>query len=287
MAYDSPAALRTALEQRLQAESLATGIALNRLRRRVVFERIIFRIDAAEPGRWVIKGGMALEIRMPDRARTTKDLDLGLREDGTDATNLRERLIEALGVDPDDDGFTFAVGPATELDADEAGRPLWRFSVQASLAGKAFDGLKLDVAPRAEELEPTERVTLPTRLSFAGIAARPVELIDVNRHAAEKVHAFTRTYGDRPSSRVRDVVDLVLLIENEMLDMERTAEALTAVFAQRATHELPLTLPDPPPLWNDQYAALVADLSVGARTLDAALTLLRQWWLQLFPSQES
>ena len=124
MAYDSPVALRTALEQRLQSEAQATGIALNRLRRRVVFERIVFRIDAAEPGRWVVKGGMALEVRMPDRARTTKDLDLGLREDGIAAADLRDRLIDALATDPDDDGFTFAVGPATELSPDEAGRHL-------------------------------------------------------------------------------------------------------------------------------------------------------------------
>ena len=253
----------------------------------MVFERIVFRIDAAEPGRWVVKGGMALEVRMPDRARTTKDLDLGLRENGADAEDLRDRLIDALAADPDGDGFTFAVGPATELRADDAGRSSWRFSVQASLAGKQFDGLKLDVAPREEELEPTERVTLTSRLSFAGIGARSVELIDVNRHAAEKVHAFTRTYGDRPSSRVRDVVDLVLLIENELLDIDRTVAALRAVFEQRATHELPQSLPDPPSFWTDQYAALVTELIVEARTLDAALTLLRQWWLQLFPSQES
>ena len=287
MAYDSPAALRTALEQRLQSEAQATGIALNRLRRRVVFERIVFRIDAAEPGRWVVKGGMALEVRLPDRARTTKDLDLGLREDGIASAELRDRLVDALATDPDDDGFTFAVGPPIELVADETGRPSWRFSVQASLAGRQFDALRLDVAPRREELEPTERVTLASRLSFAGIKARSVELIDVNRHAAEKVHAFTRTYGDRPSSRVRDVVDLVLLIENELLDIDRTIEALHAVFAQRATHGLPQVLPDPPSFWIDQYASLVAELTVEARTLDAALTLLRQWWLQLFPSQES
>ncbi len=101
------------------------------------------------------------------------------------------------------------------------------------------------------------------------------------------MHAFTRTYSDRPSSRVRDVVDLVLLIENELLDVDRTVAALRAVFEQRATHDLPQSLPDPPSFWTDQYATLVTELTVEARTLDAALTLLRQWWLQLFPSQES
>ena len=284
MAYDSPASLRAALEQRLHVESQQSGIVVNRLRRRVVFERLVGRLNRAEPGRWVVKGGMALEVRLPDRARTTKDLDLGLREDGVEPGDVRDRLIDALAADLDSDGFTFLVGPASELGADEAGRNSWRFSVQAALAGRAFDGLKLDVAPRAEELEPTEQVLLQTALAFAGIESRWVELIDVNRHAAEKVHAFTRTYSDRPSSRVRDVVDLVLLIENELLDNARTVTALHAVFEQRATHELPSSLPSPPSFWIDQYANLVADLTVKARTLDAALALLHDWWQRLFPS---
>jgi Nucleotidyl transferase AbiEii toxin, Type IV TA system len=112
MSYDSPAALRTALEQRLQVESQQSGIVVNRLRRRVVFERLVGRLNRAEPGRWVVKGGMALEVRLPDRARTTKDLDLGLREDGVEPGELRDRLIDALAADPDSDGFTFLVGPA-------------------------------------------------------------------------------------------------------------------------------------------------------------------------------
>jgi predicted nucleotidyltransferase component of viral defense system len=253
----------------------------------VVFERIASRIDRAEPGRWVVKGGMALEVRLADRARTTRDLDLGLREDEVDGADLRDRLIEALATDLDSDGFVFAVGPAAELGADEAGRSSWRFSVQASLAGRPFDGMKLDVAPRSEELESTERVALRSSLSFAGIDAGVVELIDINRHAAEKIHALSRTYGERPSTRVRDLVDLVLLIEHDFLDRARTAAAVDAVFAQRATHRVPLVLPDPPPFWEASYENLVSDLDIGARTLTEALELLRHWWQLIVPHLES
>jgi predicted nucleotidyltransferase component of viral defense system len=287
MSYGSAAALRAALEHRLQSEAQETGVALNRLRRRVVFERIVSRIESAEPSHWVVKGGMALEVRLAGRARTTKDLDLGLREDEVDGAELRDRLIDALATDLDSDGFAFAVGPAAELAADEAGRNSWRFSVQASLAGRPFDGLKLDVAPRSEELASTERVTLRSSLSFAGIDASSVDLIDINRHAAEKIHAFSRTYGERPSSRVRDLVDLVLLIENDLLDFAHTATAIDAVFSQRATHPVPRVLPDPPAYWEDQYARLVADLTVEARTLTEALELLRRWWQQAISYLES
>lgn len=72
------------------------------------------------------------DLRTRWRKRTTRDeivealaakgIDLGLREDGIAAADLRDRLIDALATDPDPDGdgFTFAVGPATELGADEA-----------------------------------------------------------------------------------------------------------------------------------------------------------------------
>lgn len=72
MTYETPKAMRTALEQRLLTRSQATGISLDRLRRRVLFERIVARLQAAEPGLWVIKGGMALEVRLSDDARLTR-----------------------------------------------------------------------------------------------------------------------------------------------------------------------------------------------------------------------
>jgi hypothetical protein len=262
-------------------QSRESGLALSRLRRKVLFERVVRRIDSAEPGRWVVKGGMALEVRLPSQARATKDLDLGLREDDVEAQALRDRLIDALAEDLDSDGFTFAVGPAARLGADEAGRRSWRFSIQAALAGRPFDGLRLDVVPRSEELEPTERVVLPSSLGFAGIQAPTVELIDANRHAAEKIHAFSRIYGDQPSSRVRDIVDLVLLIENDLLDAAQMAASVNAVFAQRATHPVPGILPSPPSSWAEQYAYLVTDLTVEARTLAQALQLVGRWWQQV------
>lgn len=50
MTYRTPQALRTALEERLLTQSETTGVALDRLRRRVVFERVLARLHSAEPG---------------------------------------------------------------------------------------------------------------------------------------------------------------------------------------------------------------------------------------------
>lgn len=115
MTYQSAPALRTALERRLLERSTETGASLDRLRRRVMFERIIARMQAAEPGQWVLKGGMALEVRLRDDARLTKDVDLGLRDDVNSAPDLYERLIDILTVDLDHDYFIFTTGPPERL----------------------------------------------------------------------------------------------------------------------------------------------------------------------------
>src|SRR2546427_9617954 len=64
MVYDTPAAFRQALETRLLRDAQDRGIDINRLRRGLVFERLLIRLDLAEPGLWVAKGGMALEWRV-------------------------------------------------------------------------------------------------------------------------------------------------------------------------------------------------------------------------------
>ncbi len=74
--YGTPQAFRTALEDRLRNLAQEQGIDLQRLRRRVAFERLLARFfeDAGAP--WLLKGGFALELRWQDRARSTVDLDL-------------------------------------------------------------------------------------------------------------------------------------------------------------------------------------------------------------------
>lgn len=48
---------------------------VNRLRRQVAFERLLVRL-AADGDTWILKGGLALELRLANQCRSTKDLDL-------------------------------------------------------------------------------------------------------------------------------------------------------------------------------------------------------------------
>jgi len=116
-------------------------------------------------------------------------------------------------------------------------------------------------------------------LTFAGLAPSiTVPAIDVDQHAAEKFHALTRIYGDRPNTRVKDLVDLVLLIELDLIDPIRLTDRVHTVFQVRATHPMPAELLEPPSAWRDDYLALIRELDIGARTIDDAMAVVRAIW---------
>lgn len=278
MIYETPSAFRMALEARLGAHSRAARMDLNRLRREVVFERLLVRLERADPGRWVLKGGMALEVRWRYRARSTRDLDLALRADAATGEEIRLALAAPLAGDPDGDWFLFAVGAPQALGALEAGRAGWRFPVAATLAGRRFGAVNVDVVVRRQEIAGTDRVRLPGLLAFAGIGAAEVEVIDRRQHFAEKLHALTRTYGNRPSTRVKDLADLVLLIDDGLEPSVELLAITRRLFASRASHELPGHLPDPPRDWAVRYIELAGELDASAKTLDAAMAVLRGYW---------
>jgi predicted nucleotidyltransferase component of viral defense system len=285
--YETAQAFRMALEQRLLSRSKETKVSLDRLRRRVLFERIVSRLQVAEPSLWVLKGGMALEVRLLDEARLTKDIDLGLRSDIADAEELRERLIETLAAGVDGDQFTLIVGPVKRLMEDDGGRLTWRVKVAAELAGRPFGMVQLDVSPRPHELDATDLVQLPNSLDFAGIPAPLVEIVDVNRHAAEKFHGMLREYGDRDNTRVRDLVDLVILIEHELLEPSALAAAVRLVWSERDGVSPPATLPSLPPSWLGRYERLVAEHNVEAMSFPAAVSTVVAIWTEMFPTEET
>jgi hypothetical protein len=171
------------------AQSKATGVDLGRLRRQVSFERLLARLAGGQAGTtsWVLKGGFALELRLGNISRTTRDLDLATLDGELDGQRMWSHLRAALEEDVDGDYFIFAVAAPRPLAADMAGHPGWRFSVDVRLAGKSFAMVRIDVVARAEEIsDAIEPLTFSSALAFAGLAPSVTVLaIDVEQRAAE------------------------------------------------------------------------------------------------------
>lgn len=258
MNYENAAAFRMALERRLLDRSRATGMSLVRLRKAVVFDRLLARLMAAVPGRWVLKGALALDYRLGSGTRTTKDMDLGRQDDEEAAT---ADLLKAQAADLGD-FFVFAIEKTDRLDQLRDGAAV-RYHADCDVAGRRFDSVTVDVA-FGDPIAQPEVLTSPDLLAFAGIEPLQVPAIPLPQHIAEKVHAYARMYGSEgiPSTRVKDLIDLVLVAHSSQLQAGDLREALTRTFESRQSQSLPKDLPKPPDGWRVPYRRMATDLGL-------------------------
>lgn len=262
MSHESARALRTALEQRLKNQategSSLDAALLSRLRKRVTFERFLARLKAIAPEDWVLKGGFALELRLGNLARTTRDIDVdwGLAEDDA-LEHLRRAAAHDIG-----DFFRFRIEKAN-LQADVEGQGQ-RWRLIAELDAKEFETVLVDVGIETEPLREPAQLSLPTALDFAGQRAVEIPVLRLEQHLAEKTHAYTRRYGaeGKPSSRVKDLVDMTLVATTLALEAGDLRSALVEIFDQRATHPLPEALPAPPADWRRTWRGFADELPI-------------------------
>ena len=83
-------------------------------------------------------------------------------------------------------------------------------------------------------------------------------MIGREQQFAEKIHAYTLP-RNTPNSRVKDLVDMALLIGSVGLDKQRILDALRMTFDRRGTHDLPAGLVPPPADWQIQFHALAEE----------------------------
>ncbi len=258
MKYATPGAFRTALEQRLLTRAHEADLPIVRLRKLVVFERLLARLLVVAPGRWLLKGALALDLRLSARSRTTKDMDLARYDDEEAATT---DLLAAQALDLGD-LFTFAIERTGRLDAALEGAAV-RYHVAAALDGRPFEDVIVDISFADPVATVPEVLRGPDLLRFAAIDPIAVPAMPIAQHVAEKVHAYTRTYaGDRRSSRVKDLIDLVLIRSAIAFEADRVQGALHATFAGRDTHPLPTALPLPPADWGPAYRRLAREVGL-------------------------
>ncbi len=115
-------------------------------------------------------------------------------------------------------------------------------------------------------------------LSFAGIAPATFPMLPREVQFAEKLHAYTMPRSV-PNSRVRDLVDMVLLINEGKLPQGKTAEALKAVFTRRKTHAVPEVLEPAPPRWEGVFAEMAEECGLKIN-LKAGFEVLARFYLK-------
>ena len=287
MKSPTPAAFRQALEERLKQRERQTGEPLVRLRKRITFERFMVRLQEKKDNPWVLKGGFALELRLGERARMTKDLDLGvdLGYFGTTevtAATVARKLREDVSV-PGMDHFTFVVPEIGEPDLSIPGVTTFRYTVEARLNGRRFETNRIDVGLGDPLIPPFDTLESSDLLSFANIPRATLRTTSRSQHLAEKIHALTRPYEDRINTRVKDLADILLLLNLDLPKPQIVKKMISEIFAARKTHEIPNVIEPPPASWALSYSVMARELEIAETKLESAVTRINEYWKNLFP----
>lgn len=248
MKYASGSDFRKALEARLRKISLQEHSSLARLRKMVAFDRFLARLTASQPDRWILKGGLALQIRLGERARSTRDIDFLLVGS---PPNTHALLVEATSA-KQNDWFEFHVERMPSIEGISE-----RFHVRSLLDSRPFELFHVDVGVGDPMNDEAEKLSMPPLLAFAEIPPAVMPCFPITQQIAEKVHAYTRPHlSSAPSSRVKDLVDILLMAGLSSIPSGRLLLAIQSTFEARNTHPLPVKLSPPPVDWNTPFKKL-------------------------------
>jgi len=171
--YATANAFRRALEDRLKQEARLRGRPLEELRREFLFQRFLALLFSGPEGRWVIKGGASLLMRLAD-ARSSKDLDLlhlGEVEPEEAIAELREFTAPREG-----DYLTFVIGEGVSY---SRANPVVEISV-TSYIGALYGRFPIDLATELhlratpERIRPTPVVDLPGLAELPEVVVYPL-----------------------------------------------------------------------------------------------------------------
>lgn len=246
------------LERRLARVAREQGLDQERLRRWVSFLALCGALERAlQEGvldTYYLKGGVAMELRFAQRARSTKDVDLGI--EGTRVTRM-EKLSEALGLGFDE--FTFRV-KARVRQMEQADTV--RVEVAIQYRTRSWQTVEVDLGPasmgQVDMIEP--RVQGLVELGIP--VASPVRCLGIADQVAQKLHACT---GPAATGRARDVLDILLIDALGELDYADADSTARRVFEERATHPYPPRFVMPAE-WRLELEALAADLDFPLKT---------------------
>ncbi len=229
--YKTPHALEMAAKQVAKESPMDTNKALAGF----YFHRLLCRIFSTLDSPFVLKGGQGMLARTVD-ARYTRDIDLATcRLDLSSAIGELERLA-ALDLG---DFVTFELRTCEPIKADDDYREGCRITFGVHLGGREKQSVSVDLVSDQVECEKPDKVTPVDRLEVGDLPVFDYSVYPVSKAIAEKYCGIIERYGGKPSSRVKDLIDLVIYALTEEFDMPAVAKSIRRECALRS-----LTRPD-------------------------------------------
>jgi hypothetical protein len=229
--------LATSVRARLLNIAKAQSVDFNQVLVRFALERMLFRLgQSAHANHFVLKGALLFTLWYDMPHRTTRDADL-LGFGASDLAAIAQTFRDIASVEVND-GITF--DPASvrvEEIRKEAAYAGARVFIDADIA-RARCKTQIDVGfGDAVTPGPVEAVY---PVLIADLPAPHLRTYPVYTVVSEKLHAVA-VLG-MTNSRLKDYLDLSVLLERESLDVDMLANAIAATFTRRGM-AVPSSLP--------------------------------------------
>jgi predicted nucleotidyltransferase component of viral defense system len=227
---------------RLLNVAKAQGVDFNQVLVRFALERILYRLSQSEHAdRFLLKGALLFTLWYDMPHRATRDADL-LGFGASDLESVAQTFRDIASV-PVDDGIVFdpasVVAEEIRKDAGYAGA---RILISGELA-KARCKTQVDIGFGDAVTPGPVDATYPVLLD--DLPAPHLRTYPVYTVIAEKLHAIALL--GMTNSRMKDYLDLSVLLERETLDIDVLTQATKATFERRGMGvptELPVGLTD-------------------------------------------
>jgi hypothetical protein len=260
------------LQQLITELEKQSGLPVRRLNLRVASMMLAGAlsrlVDEVGRPRFIAKGGVAIELRLLDKARATQDVDVVLLASPDElADHLEEAFSEPY------ERFSFVAGEPELLPA----RPeVRRFQIQVFFNTRRFTTLKVEFAP--SEAGGDEFDELPghdlSKLGLEGPERVPV--LALRWQIAQKLHAVSEAPLKDGGENVRfwDLIDLQLLEAVANGELSTIRDACEETFAIRRQHEWPPEIAVYPS-WSESYAAMAQNMEMPTIEVEEAAAAVR------------
>lgn len=254
------------LERLVAHYARLTGLAPVRVRRWISVMVLLGALDRSRESDplFLLKGGVAIELRVGGGARATKDVDLVFFGDP-------ERLGEILDEDLAEPYSVFSF----ERQGVETRREgLFRqVDVKLLFRGRSWATVKLEVAQPDSQATDAEEVEAIPIDEFGIEGPRMVRCLSLRYQIAQKLHAVTQRFEVGENERFRDLIDLIIC-RDLVADLAEVREACVDTFQARGLHAWPPSL-EIPDAWAELYMALAEEMNFPVADAGDAATQVR------------
>ena len=293
--YRTPESARRAVTDKLRAEAASGPWTLMDLQRQYAYDQLIERLYRIDD-KWVVKGATALLARRIS-VRHTIDIDLYR----TGAINEVERLLREASTLDIGDWMHFEVGASVRIQASGAQGSLFtatgnqaltrdftapqlpmnkpqgvRTRIRSFIGSKAWATFQAGLVADGVLMSAEPDVVLPlTSVNIGNQMRTEWKAYPLVDHIADKICAILERHGGVSSTRYKDLVDLVAIIQRSEVLAKPQIIALSKE-AERRDLALPreFDVPDHE-LWRIGYQAESRrTVGLSASRLDEALALV-------------